>query len=275
MTNHARLFVELIRKATGGKYANWSPPKKVQVGDYGTVDKETGEFERAGNIYDPEFAPELELGKKHPAQAASPDDQLTVVSRGVKVVSFDATAASAYPELAAATIKGRWSFSSGQGAVLFLVKPTESSITDLAKVLPKLQHHPELADKALVTDVFTCPMYALLLVRDSDAQAEAAIGVTIFDGSQASASVQAKWHFSNTSGLRRCGGEGGRSLFYPLFTLWTPKTKSFLDRLKGRREGPILEGEDTFMPYPAPWAALDSNGDELEDDVSDDEKLKE
>ncbi|OJA10346.1 hypothetical protein AZE42_11946, partial [Rhizopogon vesiculosus] len=50
----SRKFIDLIEDATS-KWANLDPLAPIKVGDYGMIDKETGEFHAQGNIYNVEF----------------------------------------------------------------------------------------------------------------------------------------------------------------------------------------------------------------------------
>ena len=57
-------------------------PVVTQVGDYGTVDKETGQFEKEGNIY--EDADISKLVAEHPPHIAAPENSWIVSSSSVK-----------------------------------------------------------------------------------------------------------------------------------------------------------------------------------------------
>jgi len=46
----SRLFIDWVYRGTA-KWANWEPAIKIEVGDYGDINRQTGEFERFGNIY--------------------------------------------------------------------------------------------------------------------------------------------------------------------------------------------------------------------------------
>jgi hypothetical protein len=52
------------------------------VGDYGTINKKTGEFEKEGNIYEHEST--AALAANHLPVTAPPDDTFIVSSYGVK-----------------------------------------------------------------------------------------------------------------------------------------------------------------------------------------------
>lgn len=90
----SRKYVDLIKDASA-KWANWDPPKTIQVnlvvarsylqrlipseqaGDFGVINMESGQLERVGNIYThPET---VEIAKKYPAKA-QPADEMYVVN---------------------------------------------------------------------------------------------------------------------------------------------------------------------------------------------------
>ncbi|CAE6480848.1 unnamed protein product, partial [Rhizoctonia solani] len=51
MSEPSRKYVDLIFKVSG-KYGNWDPPRIVEVGDWGVIERETGSFIREGNIFE-------------------------------------------------------------------------------------------------------------------------------------------------------------------------------------------------------------------------------
>jgi len=267
--NSRRLFVDLIKDASE-YFGNWSPNQVIRVGDYGVLNK-TGEFEKGGSIYDSKFAPDLNIGQKHPVQPCVQEDQHIVLSRGCEGRGFEADFSIHHPEIIKSTIKGRWSFSRGRGAVLFLHKPTELIIKDKEMLLPHLQFNKTLEDKALVTSVYTCPMFAMLLTNNRDKTAEAAIGLSVLEGT-GTAGLKGNWHHYSTSGVWKSGGQEGDSIFHPLYALRTPKTRSWLAKWLGRRGEP--EGGDTFLPYQPPWDVLDEDGNEVTTDLGEAEQLE-
>ena len=99
MKNPSRKFIDLIRDVSS-KWANWDPPNQIkvsifrspsggtqlhyhsQVGDYGTINKETGQFEVDGNIYeDPSI---VNLTAAHPPLQTCPENSFIASSSGVK-----------------------------------------------------------------------------------------------------------------------------------------------------------------------------------------------
>jgi len=99
--NPQRKFVDLIHEATY-KWANWDPPKVIQVsppspslhhcppcqrdwpqiGDFGVIDKRTGELKIEGNIY---THPEIkDVAKEFPVFEAAETDLYQIHSQQVE-----------------------------------------------------------------------------------------------------------------------------------------------------------------------------------------------
>jgi hypothetical protein len=53
------------------------------VGDYGTIDREHGNFQKEGNIYEHSDATIANLAVLHPPLTGSPDDRVIISSAGV------------------------------------------------------------------------------------------------------------------------------------------------------------------------------------------------
>jgi len=272
-----------------------NPPEKVEVGDYGRVNKETGSFEREGSIYDATFMPELRISELYPPVDCPPEDKIIIVSKGGSAVEAGAEADACVKSalrrdlprideqriivlhrsagVAGASIGGHWKFRRGRGAVLVMVKPTYTTIPK-DTLRPKLQLLDVLAEKALVSGVWSCPTYALILTDGSGAEAGFTWSASNAAG-VARAGTFGKWATHSTSGVWRCGGEDVESTFFPLLCLETPKTRKFMDIWKRYRTTPVPtpEGDYTFRLYPTPWGHLNQEGDEvpLVDDISSDE----
>lgn len=268
--SQSRLFIEAIHKSAGDAWPNWSPPERVSVGDYGVVDKDTGLFVKEGNVYDPDFAAEVDLGKHQP-ESHNPDDQMVIVSSGARSLEFGTGVAATFGGMATGSIKGHWKFTKGHGAVLAMIKPQLTTFPS-ETVLKHLHTIPALQDKALVTGVYACPMYALLVTDDGGSEAALAVGTNDSAGF-VSAGVNGKWMTQCSSGHWRYGGEDGTGKFFPLFKLRTPKTVAFWKTLLNYRATPPVEptGDDTFRPYPAPWEVIDENDHGYVPETSDQE----
>ncbi|TFY79557.1 hypothetical protein EWM64_g4456 [Hericium alpestre] len=268
-TSSGRLFTDLIQEASM-RYGNWSPNQQMKVGDYGKLNRETAEFEKDGSIYDEDFMPELKIKENHDVEEQQPEDEFIVVSREGKTQGFDADFTAAYPGIASSHIKGRWSFGRGRGAVVVLHKPVEKMIKDRSMLLPKLTD--TLKDRALVTSVFECGMFALLLTQKAEQLSDAAVGLNLLE--KVGIGLNGTWNHYTSSGVWRCGGEEGKSIFYPLYSLRQPKVqKPRWKRLLGLRGSPEVqyEDEDDFEAYQPPWNVLDDDGNEIPTSDGEDE----
>jgi hypothetical protein len=68
-----------------GKYANWNPAVTYRLGDYGYIDKDSGEFNVQGNIFSGEIAERHSdiLSSLQDPIEHSPDDFRVITSAGV------------------------------------------------------------------------------------------------------------------------------------------------------------------------------------------------
>ncbi|KAF5357308.1 hypothetical protein D9758_005896 [Tetrapyrgos nigripes] len=144
---------------------NWTPNQAITVGAYGVFNPQTAEFEKEGSIYNYDFAPEIhdEINKRHGIQACPTADQLIVVSRGcTKDQAFTA-------EFKTALTSPEW------------------IIRDKARI----QFSEALEGKALITSVYTCPRFALLLTDNATERADAAaIGPSVMNIAGASGETE-------------------------------------------------------------------------------------
>jgi len=76
-TRACRKYVELIN-VMSAKYVNWNPLRPIEVGDYGQIDPETGQFVCEGNIYRDE--PLASITKNYPSVAYDPVYELKIDS---------------------------------------------------------------------------------------------------------------------------------------------------------------------------------------------------
>ncbi len=117
-----QVFVDLIHE-TSNCFGNWSPNRSIrvraswfrrhvfrllsgalpQVGDYGVVNRETGEFDKEGSIYDEEFRPDLAIKRNYPVFEGATEGQYIVVSRGCTAQGFDSAFTAYAPRSLCAT----------------------------------------------------------------------------------------------------------------------------------------------------------------------------
>jgi len=258
--NPARKFSELIHAASS-KWANWDPPHQIKVGDYGTIDRETGDFQKEGNIYEDSDPIIANLAVQYKPLTGAPDDKLIISSSGVTHHELNVSAQGGVVGLANASIKGQWKFGSSRGALLIMARPLSSYVPP--KVLLKhLVDIPIFKNKVLVTEVVSCPAYSLYLSSaNSEAVDLALIGTAPTPaGIAVGADVGATWWSQNVSGMFRQASErNGLYNYTPLYTLQKIRQKYLL-----RRESPTPdpEDDDLWTDVQEPWDPLNDDGEE-------------
>ncbi|KAJ7818004.1 hypothetical protein B0H14DRAFT_2840812 [Mycena olivaceomarginata] len=156
----SRKYIYLILAASS-KWANWDPPHPIKVGDYGTVDKDTGRFEKDGNIY--EDAATAALAADHPPEIAAADEKIVISSETEQKRDLNLSPQVCIPGIAEASIKGRWKFKSGKTGALLVMAQPRSSWVPANTLFKKLLEIPALKDKYLVTEIVACHAYSMYL----------------------------------------------------------------------------------------------------------------
>ncbi|KDR70879.1 hypothetical protein GALMADRAFT_812426 [Galerina marginata CBS 339.88] len=269
----SRKFIDLIRKASS-KWASWDPGHEIKVGDYGKIDKISGEFDRKGNIYDDtHIYTDENIAKRvkdNPPKLASREDKYIATSPRVIRSDLESDAEAKVPELADAPIKGQWTFRSERGALLIMAHPCSSYIP-AGTLLEHLTEVKALEDMALITQVFLCPAYSLYL-SSGNVVSLALVGsypIPTAPGDTVGSEHGLKWWDKNTTGLLRNGCDRkGKDSYTPLYTVKEIRKKSWLEFRRGLPR-PVYEGDDLWSDVYPPWDPLDEEGNEdiIEDTV--------
>ena len=107
-----------------------------------------------------------------------------------------------------------------------MIKPVITQLRQDAQLRRLVGLKPDMDGKVLVTEVTSCPAYALML--SEGIESEAVIGFQVTASAAAGPStvsvgggMEAKWTVSSSSGQWRYGSSAGLepNAFYPLFTL--------------------------------------------------------
>ncbi|KAG8896134.1 hypothetical protein FRB99_009056 [Tulasnella sp. 403] len=257
---------------TVSQYPNLEPARTINVGDYGTIDKETGDFVSEGNIFS-EFDDGAEvaqviprLRKNHSVANGNPE-----IKYSVSAGSASSGEVSASPEvnvsgIASASLKGKWQFAGKtRGAVLALVQSRWSYMVN--PPLKQLGKIDSLGGKSLVTGVRTCPAYVMYLSESAKSEASfefnASLPIPHVPVVSAGGGVGAGWKSSYSGGLYREGVDAaGKESFTALIELKSMARPSMF-KLAGV-EGLALESDRTTAP---PWGALDEDGNEIRVDT--------
>ncbi|KAJ7842648.1 hypothetical protein B0H14DRAFT_1026643 [Mycena olivaceomarginata] len=301
MPHASRKYIDLILTASS-KWASWDPPHPIKVGDYGTVDHETGRFNKDGNVYDD--AAIATLAADHPPITAAPDTHMVITAKAAVKREFGLGTDVGVPGLAEASLKGHWTFKAGQtGALLAMAEP-RSTLLPSDVLRTRLADVPALRGKSLVTETVACHAYTLYLSSSSEDSISLALLATVPAAAPGAAGGEAsgRWWKQTGSGLFRDGWEQpGTECYTPLFVLkHVQPRKSFVSRVfggSGGTGGPGGEagdggwgnepevnidlgrlnwmgGEELWQDVQRPWGPLNEEGEEepLQDNDHDSEE---
>lgn len=255
----SRKYIDLILSACG-KWANWDPAIPIAaVGDFGTIDKKTGRFEKKGNILNDERFRNITKGSSV-VKPKGTEDPMLVTSKNARKAELIADA-SFDAQVTKVLFRGSWSFQDETGAVLILHRPFQTSLSPDIDI-DALVGHELLRGMCIVRDLITCQAYAKYLSSSGGGSLSLSLGVT--GALPAGGGGKATWGKSSVSGVFVAGqpgeDEGEAYPFTPLFTLKKCKKKSFFGH-RGPLEGSV-DPLDSLEAVDTPWNPLDEEGEE-------------
>ncbi|KAH9013125.1 hypothetical protein EDB84DRAFT_1533549, partial [Lactarius hengduanensis] len=218
--NAQRKFVDLINEATF-KWANWDPPRVIQIGDFGTIDKKSGELKVEGNIF---THPEI----WHIAQ----DYPSFIHSQQVRRLDIQADVGAAQQRWPGVVLKSRWQFNTKRGAILLMHKPRLLCVPDGFEKFDL----PILKRKVVVKQVHNCRGFYMYLSNKASEQISVSLRANTLPGVDGEQALFVGWSADGSSGV--CQQEFREDAVYtPMFRL-----KS-LGRRHWRRDGiiPMIE----------------------------------
>ncbi|KAJ7801379.1 hypothetical protein B0H14DRAFT_2895724 [Mycena olivaceomarginata] len=239
----SRKYIDLIQAASS-KWANWDPPHPIKVGDYGTLDKDTGRFEKDGNIY--EDAATAALAADHPPEIAAADEKIVISSETVQKRDLN--------------LSPQWKFKSGKtGALLVMAQPRSSWVSANA-LFKKLLEIPALKDKYFVTEIVACHAYSMYLSSKLEDTVSLALlaktPIPVAPLVSAGGELGGSWWSETGAGVFRHGCvPPGTYSFTPLFALKRIRKPGFLSR------GPPPD-DMIWEAAEKPWWPLDEDGEE-------------
>ncbi|KAG8901393.1 hypothetical protein FRB99_005329, partial [Tulasnella sp. 403] len=217
----SRKFTDLIYKASS-RFPNWEPPIRIKVGDWGLIDRKSGEFNREGNIFDDEqLMAELPDLAKLKVTISAPETKYIVGSESVVAIDLGLSPELNVAGLGGASVKGKWKFQKGtRGALLVMAQPRLTHIPD--EVLRVLSKCPRMLSKAIVISVYDCPAYVMYMSDKSGNELTVSMNGSLpipqVPGLAAGGGAEMGWSSSYSGGIYRESFDGkGENLFTPLF----------------------------------------------------------
>ncbi|KZP14090.1 hypothetical protein FIBSPDRAFT_1048977 [Athelia psychrophila] len=271
-----RQFIDLMFNETG-KYANWELAKRIQVGDYGEVDRETGTFVKYGNIYDDGLILN-KTDKDDPMQGNSLINW-NISTEAARQHHFSGTPECNAAGMVGVALTGTWEFSGQRGAVLLMHSPQLWTIPN-NKLLNRLVDGNELEGKYIVSEVYACPAVSLYLSHKDDKQVTFKLHADVDPSIVALAAgapiglggtVKGGWSAHNAGGNHQCAGSEKdlTGKYTPLFIL---KKRKWGGSYRGVPQKPISADDDKWDNLNnVPWGDLDSEGEEEEEEEEEEE----
>ncbi|KAG2148843.1 hypothetical protein DEU56DRAFT_782498 [Suillus clintonianus] len=267
----ARKFIDLIFQASS-KWANWNPDIEIKVGDYGTINRESGRLIVEGNIYDAVFQESLKQQglminlsdvSCQPTNLGAVEKDIIMLSMGVEKGNFAFKPEASSPNLDSASVKAEFQFQEGKrGAALVMHKPQEEFIP-LDGVLGIIHEANQLKDKYVVDSTLKCPAYYLYLSNKSGEKISLALAASPAGvATDGEASVD-WWTDAQAGFLRQAFDKAGQHRYTPIYTL-----KRMLQPLVHGAEEHLAEDDPRPDCIP-PWDPLDEDGNELHEETDD------
>ncbi|KAL5632713.1 hypothetical protein ACGC1H_005610 [Rhizoctonia solani] len=267
----SKKYVDLIFKASG-KYGNWDPPHTVEVGDWGKVDRGTGNFVKEGNIFrDPECSALLSDAPDAPLiKRGDPEDVLRITAGAQMELKNDLyTEVGGMGELGV-RVSGSWEFTPRNRAAVLTATDAYSNYLEVGVVFPRLRNLRKLEGKAIVTEALHCPAYALLLTeKGKGGKASLSLHTGLSDiPAAAGVGAGAGWKFTTESGFWRtaCGYratlDGNDAVYTPLYRLEKVPRVWRVGHRGGSTASTPME-EPVREIYNPPWDELDEDGEEI------------
>ncbi|KAL0948524.1 hypothetical protein HGRIS_011084 [Hohenbuehelia grisea] len=253
----SRLYIDKIF-VRSGRYANWEPAREIQLGDYGEIDRSSGEFHKRGNIFvDPMTK---DLVSEFTIKDGATDDKQIFVSLGTSKLDFEAGPTVDLGGLADASIKEQFEFTRSRGAALVMHQPTPKSLEGNFEVLPK----DHLRGMYLVTEVTVCPDYFMFLSEKTTGTLKLVLQASCpIIGAAVGGEAGAAWQHKGVGGVCK---HGTSQTYTPLYY-----AKKIDRRVNARRGFEKHDPNEYWMPSTPPWKALDSDGEEELSDSDDEE----
>ncbi|KAI9458822.1 hypothetical protein F5148DRAFT_315756 [Russula earlei] len=242
-----RKYIDLIKEASA-KWPNWDPSRNLHPGDFGTVEKKTGDFIVEGNIYT--HVDIAKIANQYPPIQAPDVDNFQIPSfevRGSEIRPDDG-------EDSGHLLRSRWQFNSKRGAVLLMHRPRMTRVPD--EFFKASLHLPVLKGKCVVYQVWNCPGFYMYLSNRSSEQVT--VSLRAKSNTSAGPDVHSQppltlhWSAEGSAGVRQYAYKAD-AVYTPLFCL-----KSIRRPLLRRDQNSY--GKAAWHETDVPWDDLDGEG---------------
>ncbi|KAG1807101.1 uncharacterized protein BJ212DRAFT_1387950 [Suillus subaureus] len=266
MKYESRKFIDLIQGVTS-KWVNWDPPTPINVGDYGIINNETGEFDWEGSLYT--TTSRIGIDMKDPALCPTEqggDDKYIVKSWGVTTKELNVSAEADVPGGGNVALKVNFQFDGRKpAAALVMYKPRYISLPKDERIVELLKSRPDvLKGKCVVTEVISCAAYMMYMSKQTAENFSVTLKATgpVTPAVNAGGAASFTWSSETFCGLYREGSDS-TTKYMPLYRLKKPRHRFWL--LPSQRgDEQTDDAIDRWEDVDPPWDPLDDEGEEDE-----------
>ncbi|KAG2151621.1 uncharacterized protein EDB93DRAFT_1103058 [Suillus bovinus] len=264
MRSESRKFMDLLYTPTY-QFVNWDPLTAINVGDYGMVNKETGEFEREGNLYT--LQNDVDIDMTDPALRpieTEGDDTYIVKSWGATVENVDTTKEATVPGAGNVALKVEFeSDGRRRAAMMVMYKAKHISIPNDERIVKLIKSKPDvLKEKYVVTQVTCCAAYVMYMSTTEVEKFPVTLHVNgpIVPAVDAGGATSFTWSSGTNHGVYREGSKSGAK-YMPIYKLKEPRSKFWVP-LSERGNEKIDDSIEKWVAVDPPWELIDDDGEE-------------
>lgn len=271
MSEPSRKYVDLIFKVSG-KYGNWDPPRIVEVGDWGVIERGTGSFIREGNIFEDTECKVLlsDIPDAQLVKTGNPEDVIRITANAEMELDGSLFSGIEATGEVGVRVHGAWKFTPRNRAAILTITDGYTHYLEIGTVFTKLQSVRKLQGKAIVTEALRCPAYAMLLTNKGvGGKASLTLHTGLAEaGAALAGGGMLGWKHSSESGFWRTAVgyrkvlEDKDAVFTPLFKL-KKVSRSWRTRYRGPPTPRTISEEPVSEDYLPPWQELDEDGEEI------------
>jgi len=270
--NAQRKYIDIIKEAAA-KWPNWDPARSIRVGDFGTVNRKSGELSVEGNIYD--HASTKHVAQQYPAVEAPDVDFYQIPSYEVRQVDPRTDPGKDDATDQDAVFKSQWQFNAKRGAVLLMHKPRLTRLPDAFFKTSQTLNISILKGKFVVYQAWNCPGFYMYLSNRTSEHVTIGLRPNVPNPAAPSTDTQPapafSWYAEGSAGVRQHAYRAD-PVYTPLFCM--KKIRRPLLRRDEKGQGP-----EAWFEADVPWEDLDEEGvtepepvfDDGPDDDSDDD----
>ncbi|KAG7447125.1 uncharacterized protein BT62DRAFT_993461 [Guyanagaster necrorhizus] len=239
----------------------------ITIGDFGTLDKKTGSFQREGNIFEhPDSRDIMAAHDWNDPRNTTTIEHIFKQTKNVRRIDLPFGVGAGLTGMVDGNVTAKFQLDTERGVLLYMHGVKYSILPIVETWVRKLEEIGLFTAKGIVTETYTCSHYDLLMnnkgKRDVGVTVTASIPIPVAPAISPSVNTGFSISGDSVSGLRWQGTKNAESdSFVPMY------------RLKALRGGSVERGAPAdkilVKDFPRPWTEIDDEGRDIFDSDSD------